>query len=135
MQLPVGYFDCIVFNDVLEHLMDPWKVLSDSKKLLAPGGCVVASIPNMRFYDVLKQLIVNKQWQYKEAGIMDFTHIRFFTVESIRDMFVKSGYRVVVLKGINYEKMPFFYYLLNLLTLNAFGDLRYVQYACVARLR
>jgi 2-polyprenyl-3-methyl-5-hydroxy-6-metoxy-1,4-benzoquinol methylase len=131
--LPVEYFDCIVYNDVLEHLVDPWGVLKEAKKLLTQNGCVVASIPNMRFYDVLKQLLINKQWRYREAGIMDITHLRFFTINSIRDMFLSAGYKIELLKGINYERMPLFYYLLNLCTLNSFGDLRYVQFACVAR--
>ncbi len=68
-----------------------------------------------------------------ETDIMDITHLRFFTVNSIRDMFTAAGYQVELLKGINYEKMPLTFHLLNLILLNGIIDMRYVQFACVAR--
>lgn len=133
ISLPEQYFDCIVCNDVLEHLVSPWQVLRKLQSNLVPNGYIVASIPNVRFYNVLKDLLVRKRWEYRDAGVMDITHLRFFTVNSIRDMFTAAGYQVELLKGINYEKMPLTFHLLNLILLNGIIDMRYVQFACIAR--
>ena len=92
---PPGYFDCILYGDVLEHLVDPWKVLSTHSELLAANGCVVASIPNIAYFKVITML-KKGQWKYEDAGIMDKTHLRFFTYTSMLEMFYQSGYDAVV---------------------------------------
>jgi 2-polyprenyl-3-methyl-5-hydroxy-6-metoxy-1,4-benzoquinol methylase len=130
-QLPDGYFDCITFNDVLEHLIDPYRVLRAVKLKLSPSGVVVASIPNIRFLRNLFNLVVRGDWRYEDAGILDKTHVRFFTKKSIKSMFESLGYRIIQLKGINATpswKVAFF----NLATLGAFSDTRYLQFCCIA---
>ncbi len=82
--LPEGFFDCVVFNDVLEHLVNPWAVLTSIKMFMQPDAYVVASIPNVRYFDNIKQLLKHKQWKYEDEGILDKTHLRFFTIESIK---------------------------------------------------
>ncbi len=94
-------FDCIVCNDVLEHVADPWATLRATRPLLAPGGVVVASIPNVRNIRVVVDLVLRGRWTYTDIGIMDRTHLRFFTGASIRDLFSESGYTVEMIKGIN----------------------------------
>ena len=74
-----GAFDYIICADVLEHLIDPWSVLSALVSFLKPGGRVVLSLPNVRHWSVWLPLILGGQWEYREAGIMDRTHLRFFT--------------------------------------------------------
>jgi 2-polyprenyl-3-methyl-5-hydroxy-6-metoxy-1,4-benzoquinol methylase len=131
-QLPDGYFDCITFNDVLEHLIDPYRVLLAVKSKLSPGGVVVASIPNVRFFRNLFNLVVRGDWRYEDAGTLDKTHVRFFTKKSIAPMFESLGYRIIQLKGINAtpsRKVALF----NLATLGAFSDTRYLQFCCVAQ--
>src|SRR4051794_20856698 len=59
ISLPTDYFDCLVLNDVLEHLVDPWAVLRRLNRSLKRGGTVVASIPNMRHQDVIKELLLD----------------------------------------------------------------------------
>lgn len=86
-------FDYIIFADVLEHLTDPWSVLASYRHYLKPGGTVVASIPNIRFYAVIARLLFNR-WGYRESGILDSTHLRFFTLPTIREMFERAGYCV-----------------------------------------
>lgn len=131
-QLPDDYFDCIVFNDVLEHLLHPDRVLRSLHGKLRAGGCVVASVPNVRFMPNLYQLIVNKDWKYDPAGgILDETHFRFFTKKSMIRLFSDAGYDLNGISGIN-EIRSFKYRMLFLFTLGFFEDARYMQFACVA---
>lgn len=130
-ELPLGHFDCIVFNDVLEHFVDPWGVLRSARMWLAPEGRVVASIPNVRHLTELKNLVIRKNWDYADDGILDSTHLRFFTVRSIPKLFASSGYELVRIQGINGD-VGWKFKLFNLLTVHAIDDTRYVQFACVA---
>jgi 2-polyprenyl-3-methyl-5-hydroxy-6-metoxy-1,4-benzoquinol methylase len=96
MELPfhAGQFDVILCLDVLEHLVDPWAVIKKLDPLLKPGGAIVASIPNVRFYKVPLQLLFKGRWEYKNEGILDRTHLRFFTFESARKLLEVSGLKV-----------------------------------------
>lgn len=94
LPFPPGSFDAVIFADVLEHLVDPWRVVREASALLAPGGCVVASIPNVQNLDVLWRL-ARGRWEYRERGITDFGHLRFFTLRSIRELFAQAGLRIV----------------------------------------
>lgn len=96
-----GRFDCITFNHVLEHVFDPWAALRQSLHILAPGGQVVALIPNVRYLSLVFDLVIRGRWTYTETGLLDRTHIRFFTRRSALDMFQQSGYRVVRIKRAN----------------------------------
>jgi len=96
-ELPDGYFDCVVFADVLEHLVDPYEVLSLVRHKLDPErGVVVASIPNVRHYKVARMLLLDGDWQYSERGLLDSGHLRFFTLKSTRRMFEWAGYDTAV---------------------------------------
>ena len=87
-----GYhFDTIIFSDVLEHLVDPWGVLGKAVEYLDPGGAVIASIPNIRHINTIYNLVLKGYWPYEERGIHDRTHLRFFTLKNIREMFVNAG--------------------------------------------
>jgi cyclopropane fatty-acyl-phospholipid synthase-like methyltransferase len=86
-------FDAVVFADVLEHLREPGTVLHRLRPLLAEGGAVIASIPNVAHASVRLALLAG-EFRYREAGLLDRTHLRFFTRESIQDLFEASGYLV-----------------------------------------
>ncbi len=73
-----GYFDCICFGDVLEHLVDPAAVLRKVSRVLNPDGIIIMSIPNVRYFQVV-EMLANGRWKYEDAGILDRTHLRFFT--------------------------------------------------------
>ena len=88
--LPDGYYDCIVAADVLEHLIDPWAVLTALKSKLAPGGTIVSSIPNIQNWAVLADLVRGK-WEYEDEGTLDRTHLRFFTRRSVEELFWTAG--------------------------------------------
>lgn len=93
------HFDYIIFADVLEHLYNPEKVLENMKKYLKDDGCILASIPNVMHHSVIKQLI-NGSWTYEDAGILDKTHIRFFTKSEIIKIFDKSGYNEILIENL-----------------------------------
>lgn len=131
--LPDSKFDCIVFNDVLEHLADPRAVLAAARKKLCPGGVVVCSLPNVRYFPVLRQLLINKQWRYVDWGVLDRTHLRFFTEKSILTTFEELGYNVIRIEGINgFRSWKFT--LLNAGLFGQLSDARYMQFACVAKI-
>lgn len=88
---PDGYFDCITFSDVLEHVSDPAAVLAHLLRYLAAGGAVVASLPNVRHESVALSLLVDGAWDYGEAGILDRSHLRFFTLKSMLKLFGDAG--------------------------------------------
>jgi trans-aconitate methyltransferase len=100
-ELPDKFFDCITFNDSLEHLADPFGLLAQIKSKLSDRGVVVSSIPNVRYFDNLRDLLFKKQWKYVDAGVLDRTHLRFFTQQSIIDMYQELGYRIEAMAGIN----------------------------------
>lgn len=90
-------FDVILFLDVLEHLYLPFSVLRQSQRLLTPSGYFVVSIPNIRNYAILKRLIIKGRWDYKDSGILDRTHIRFFTKKSFLSSLEKEAGKIQVL--------------------------------------
>lgn len=131
-ELPDHHFDAIYFNDVLEHLVDPYWVLEKIKSKLSQNGVIISSIPNMRYHSALKNLVLKKNWEYEEHGIMDKTHLRFFTGKSIANMYTRLGYKIILHKGINKTKSikPFLY---NIPFLFTAMDMRYLQYATVVK--
>lgn len=88
------HFDCILYGDVLEHLVDPWRVLKEHHRFLKKGGTIICSIPNIRHYRILKKLILGGKWEYVGDGILDRTHLRFFTLDSIQTMLNEAGFEV-----------------------------------------
>lgn len=96
LPFPAGYFDCIVYGDVLEHLRDPWEVLKRHLRYLSADGSVVASIPNVNHFSVVAALL-GGAWPYQPAGILDRTHLRFFTLSEIVSMFESAGLMIVQL--------------------------------------
>lgn len=97
-------FDCIVFADVLEHLRDPWGTLKRYLQWLKPGGCVVASIPNVRNIALLYNLVLRGRWRYEDSGLLDRTHLRFFTRREILDLFSGAGLEIELIRE-NREKL------------------------------
>lgn len=93
-----NYFDCIIFADILEHLKDPWSILKQSTRFLAKGGVIVASIPNARHYTTIISLTFKGYWPYRDRGIHDRTHIRFFTIKNIKEMFNDANLNIVTLE-------------------------------------
>jgi 2-polyprenyl-3-methyl-5-hydroxy-6-metoxy-1,4-benzoquinol methylase len=139
--LPPANFDVITFNDVLEHLLDPAEALQFAGKLLKPSGAIVASIPNFRHFPAMWDIVVRGEWRYRDSGIFDRTHLRFFTRKSILALFADCNFSVEKIEGLNAywgdgtDSSPRWrnFKIINGLTLNAIEDMKYLQFAVVAR--
>lgn len=131
--LPNNYFDAIFFNDVLEHIIDPESLLKDISSKLSSNGVVIASIPNFRHHKVLVMLLRDKDFKYEGAGVMDNSHLRFFTRKSMIRLFKTANYNIQSIVPINKSKSlrPV---LIKLFTLGIIGnDISFLQYVIVAR--
>jgi 2-polyprenyl-3-methyl-5-hydroxy-6-metoxy-1,4-benzoquinol methylase len=100
-QCPDNYFDLVVCNDVIEHMSDHEKFLEEIKLKLKPGGAIVGSVPNVRYVGNMFKLVFKRDWEYVDQGILDRTHLRFFTAKSLMRTFQSHGYEVDHLAGIN----------------------------------
>ncbi len=100
-QIPDGHFDLVVCNDVIEHMIDPAGFLRDVKAKLAPNGQLIASIPNIRYAPVLFDLLVHADFEYQEQGILDYTHLHFFTRKSFTRLAEQCGWTVEVAEPLN----------------------------------
>ncbi len=132
-QLPAEYFDCIAFNDVLEHMEDPYTALKQARQLLRKGGVIIASIPNVRYIDVVRNLVWQGRWDYQDWGVLDRTHLRFFTRQSIIDTFADCGYQIETIGGIYPKAGGPKFKILNLLFFGRLDDMRYQQFALRTR--
>lgn len=93
LPFPDGSFDCIVYGDILEHLVDPWALLRAHRRLLRESGTVIVSMPNIGYWGVIRDLLRGR-WEYTSFGTMDATHLRFGTLRTIRGMCEQAGLRV-----------------------------------------
>jgi methionine biosynthesis protein MetW len=87
----LGPFDCVIAGDVLEHLVDPWRVLRDAAGLVEPGDAVVVSLPNVRYWETFWQLGFKGTWPKRSLGIFDRTHLRWFTLRDAYDLLDGAG--------------------------------------------
>lgn len=101
-----GSFDYVLMGDVLEHLFDTDKALSKVYRWLKPGGSLIVSVPNIANITVLAQQLQGG-WEYTDAGILDETHVRFFTERTIQKYLQRNGYKVqmVARKSVKYGDM------------------------------
>ena len=106
LELPNLYFDAIVFNDVLEHISDPWDALRLASKKIQQDGVVIISVPNFRHIDNILHVMKEKDFRYEDAGIRDRTHLRFFTFKSAPRIFDNTGLRMEHIEGVNEEWYP-----------------------------
>ena len=135
-----GSFDAIFFNDVLEHIVDPWSVLREVPRFLSPGGQVIAAIPSIQYAPVVLKLLRGR-WDYVDQGTLDRTHVRFFTKATMVEMFESCGYEVLSCTGANTMGRRWAASGNPLLRAAArvvpipFGNMRFVHFVVVARPR
>jgi 2-polyprenyl-3-methyl-5-hydroxy-6-metoxy-1,4-benzoquinol methylase len=96
--------DVILCLDVLEHLMDPWKVISKLEMLLKPDGVIIVSIPNVRNFHVVFPLIFRGEWKYLDIGVLVKTHLRCFTRSTAIKLIESSGLKCDMVKGTGFER-------------------------------
>lgn len=104
----LGSFDVVLFADVLEHLPDPWNLLVLAKGFLAPSGRVVVSVPNVAHWSVRSDLLRGR-FLYQDTGIMDATHLRWFTEAGIRYLLESAQLVVESVRATAGVELPCYY--------------------------
>jgi len=129
LPFPENFFDIIICADVLEHLIDPWKVVKELKKYLKPSGYFIASIPNIREVKTMISIFLKGDFKYTQEGILDITHLRFFCKKNIEELFLGADYKI---RKITY-KLPPKRNLLNKLTFGFLEEFLVINYLVVAQ--
>jgi len=96
--------DLVLLLDILEHLYDPWRSLLRLRESLATGTRILASVPNVRNLITLDGL-ASGQWDYEANGVLDITHVRFFTRASLKQLFEETGYTVVAMEPLSQREL------------------------------
>lgn len=89
------YFDFVICGDILEHLRQPEEIVKKIHIWLKEGGILISSIPNIRYWRILRDLVIFGKWEYCEVGILDNTHLRFFTRQSFLKLLEKFNFSVI----------------------------------------
>lgn len=122
-----GPFDTILCLDLLEHLREPWDIVRLLHGSLAKGGCIVASIPNIRNYKALLPLLLRDQWVLTDSGILDRTHLRFFVRDTAIELMTCSGLRLQEIKPLpSGGRRIKLFRAATLGLLNSFTDMQYL---------
>jgi 2-polyprenyl-3-methyl-5-hydroxy-6-metoxy-1,4-benzoquinol methylase len=143
-QLPDGYFDLVICNDVIEHMQDHEQFLRAIQTKMKTNASLIGSIPNVRYFGNVFKMMVLKDWQYQDQGVLDNTHLRFFTEKSLRHTFRNCGYEVINIVGVNSDfkrRMSVRQFMKNMLllltivlTLGHSRDLQFIQFGFSLRL-
>lgn len=99
--LPDGHFDLVICNDVIEHMPDHASFLDQIRLKMNRGAFLVGSVPNVRYITNLFDLLIRRDWPYTDCGVLDRTHLRFFTERSLRRSLEEHGFVIEALVGIN----------------------------------
>jgi len=141
IHIPDHFFDYVICLDVIEHMEDPWRFIQEVKDKMKKPGIIISSIPNFRYIVNIANLLINRTFQYAEAGILDRTHLRFYTKKSIVGLYEDSGFRIKIHLGINkyyFNSRTFSMILLSLiypfLLLLLGRDIQFFQYLTIAEL-
>ena len=100
-QLPDKYFDLVICNDVIEHMVDHDEFFRTIKQKIKEDACLVGSIPNVRHVGNLAKILFLRDWKYEGEGVLDRTHLRFFTQKSLIRLFRENGFAIEAFAGIN----------------------------------
>jgi 2-polyprenyl-3-methyl-5-hydroxy-6-metoxy-1,4-benzoquinol methylase len=127
------YFDYVIMADVLEHLYDPWGTLDRLRKYMKKGGHIIASIPNIRHWRIVWGLVFKGDWNYNRAGLLDDTHIRFFTKKTMMKLFQSKGFTIHLITPRFKLEPANRYNILNNLTLRLLEEFWAEQYIIMAK--
>lgn len=116
-----NYFDVIIMGDVLEHLVNPVSTLLKLQPCLKEKGKIFITVPNVRNWKVVSKLLLYDSWEYADWGILDFTHMRFFTKKSVISLLRKNN--ISVIKAERIIQKPSKSHLINSMTFGMFEGL------------
>lgn len=123
-----GSLDLILCLDVLEHLVDPWLAVKNLIELLKPGGAMIVSLPNVMHRSAMLPLLLNDRWDYVPSGILDRTHLRFFTRKTTVELLERSGLTVDAVLSVIPIRRGSRVWLFDLLTFHVFRRFFTTQY-------
>lgn len=124
--------DAILCFDVLEHMVDPWSFVKRVSPLLKPGGRLVISIPNIRNWKFIRALLFKGDFHYKDAGLLDRTHLRFFVSDTAAELATCGGLKLVSIGNVKPWPLSHSKGILSRLTAGKLDDLMIKQFAVVA---
>jgi 2-polyprenyl-3-methyl-5-hydroxy-6-metoxy-1,4-benzoquinol methylase len=131
--LPADSFDLFCANDVLEHLPRPDIALAEARRVLKPGGRLVCSLPNIRYWDALMRIVADGDFPQEDSGIFDRTHLRWFTRTRVEEFLRENGFEPEVIEGANPTPSKSFRRWRALLG-SRIEDCRWLQFVCRARM-
>lgn len=99
-------FDAILMGDILEHLRDPWQTMRNMYRITRPGGRVIISVPNVMSIHIFGNMLLGGDWTYADRGILDRTHLRFFTKKTAEELVAQAGYEVTSVESQIYPIRP-----------------------------
>ena len=135
-QIPNDYFDLVICNDVVEHMLDHEWFFNSINQKITKGGHLIGSIPNVRYIKNLHEMLLKRDWEYKKHGTLDETHFRFFTEKSLQRSLKGNGFEIIKFGGINPvkgRKFKFYLKLINLLSLGKDRDMAFLQFGFQVR--
>jgi 2-polyprenyl-3-methyl-5-hydroxy-6-metoxy-1,4-benzoquinol methylase len=135
LDLSSNHFDVIIAGDVLEHLVDPWKVIEKITPFLKKGGLFIISVPNLREIVTISKIFFGGSFKYDpEGGIMDKTHLRFFCKKNVTDLFSDKEYKIIKIKPLlDVVSKKSIRKTINNITLNIFEEFLTSQYVAIAQ--
>lgn len=131
-EIPAGSLDLVLCLDVLEHLVDPWAMVERIAKLLRADGRLIISIPNIRHYKFISNLLFKGDFRYRDAGLLDRTHLRFFVRETAIDLATRGGLRLVTCANAHTPKAGDMRWVLSKLSGGGLDALTTKQYVLVS---
>jgi 2-polyprenyl-3-methyl-5-hydroxy-6-metoxy-1,4-benzoquinol methylase len=132
-EIEASSLDVILCLDVLEHLVDPWDMVRKLTPLLKPNGRLIASIPNIRHWKFIRNLLFRADFNYRDAGLLDRTHLRFFVKKTAIELITCGGLRLVDAAPTREFKPVDMRWLLQKITGNRIEELLVKQYLYVAQ--
>ena len=105
-EIPAGSLDLVLCLDVLEHMSDPWTMVRRLSALVAPGGRLILSVPNVRHWKFLWRLFALGDFAYRDAGLLDRTHLRFFVRRTAVELATCGGLRLVAAVSAQNWRFP-----------------------------
>jgi len=140
--LPDNYFDLIICNDVIEHINDHNLFFKSIKRIMKNNSFLLGSVPNVRYYTNFYHYILKKDWKYVDEGILDYTHLRFFTEKSMLRTIYKNQFTIIKFKKINKLENNNFRHLFHLiilffmdiLFLGFFDDLKFMRFGFLLKI-
>jgi 2-polyprenyl-3-methyl-5-hydroxy-6-metoxy-1,4-benzoquinol methylase len=130
-EIAKGSLDLVLCLDVLEHLPDPWEVVKRLTPLLAPGGRLIVSVPNIRNWKFIWRLLMKGDFVYRESGLLDRTHLRFFVRKTAVELATAGGLSLVTARPAQTWRPPEPRWLLQKLTANRIDEIIAKQWLVV----